>query len=342
MSTLSPPARACVTARRRRSPNTVALRESQRRTKVSARSLTGLSPPVPPAGFWSCASMPGGRGRMAPGASSAPRRKSAPPKKPTDYPPAERKVLVFADVRPPAAADAVAEVFLFPIRVYGSLLRSLLGMGSNSNVSLPAGSLVVTNPAATSAFKFPPGHPVMSNAYVLHPLSKDRYIPAAAFHRALFEEKVSELITLLAALGATRVRVAAKQGYNSAGGISIGISTPRGDPAAGQQTKSSNSSLAIFEERFTPKGSAKVPSKLLWFEHEPTWKHLAQRRMKYKTTTFQAELRYEDSYGIDRNLKAGLKGFGIEFGQNFTDFQTTVWEFEGEFSELKKEDCTVM
>lgn len=281
---------------------------------------------------------------MAPSTNDTKPTKPAPPKKLAEYAPSDRKILIFS--QPPSsvpkdAVDVAVDIVLFPLTVYATLFSKLLGLNS-SRPSLPPGSLVVATPSAAAGFKFPPGHPVMKAAYVLHPLSKDRYIPAASFHRALFEEKVSELITLLAALGATRVRVIARQGYNSLGGIKIGISTPKGDLQAGEKNWNKNTSYAVFEERFTSKTSAKVPSKLMWFEHEPTWKHIAERRRKYKTLTFQAELRYEDSYGVDRNLKAGLKGLGIEFGNDFTDFQTTVWEFEGEFSELKQDDCSLM
>jgi hypothetical protein len=265
------------------------------------------------------------------------------PKKLSDFAPSDRKILIFATAKRealPIGAGDIILAALFPGVTYinGTLSR-LFGGGSPPPV--PPGSLVVTTPASAAGFQFPPGHPVMGSAYVAHPIAQNRYIPAASFHRALFEEKVSELITLLAALGATRVKVVARQGYNSRSGLDIGISTPYGSASAGQKSNTSNTSGAVFEERFAPKGSARVPKKISWFEHEPTWKHIAERRLKYKTTTFHAELRYEDSYGVDRNLKAGLKGFGIEFGSEFAEFQTTVWEFEGEFAELKN-DCSIM
>jgi hypothetical protein len=43
-------------------------------------------------------------------------------------------------------------------------------------------------------------------------------------------------------------------------------------------------------------------------------------------------LKYEDDYGINAKMKAGLEGIGFKLGGNFSNFASTVWEFEAEFS----------
>jgi hypothetical protein len=88
----------------------------------------------------------------------------------------------------------------------------------------------------------------------------------------------------------------------------------------------------VFEEHFRPTSSPKIPNDLVWFGHEATWQSLASRRIQFNTASFKAELRYEDSFGIDASVKVGLNGMGVDLGGRFADFQETVWKFEGEYA----------
>ncbi len=194
------------------------------------------------------------------------------------------------------------------------------------------GLLVLRDFSLVGDLNFGVGHPLMDQAYAAHPLAKERYIPIAAFHRFLFEEKVNELVTLLASLGATRVQVSAHKGYRSAGGISFGASVPGKSGSAEANCKESSQSSALFEEHFRPTSPPAVPDRLVWFGHEASWQALAERRLKFNTSSFRAELSYEDSFGVDGKLKLGLDGIGLKLGGNFTEFEETVWKFEGEFA----------
>ena len=70
----------------------------------------------------------------------------------------------------------------------------------------------------------------------------------------------------------------------------------------------------------------------MWYGQEASWQAVAQRRLKFRTTKFQAKLNYSDSFGIDASLKAKIEGVGLKLGGSFHDFQSTTWEFEGEFA----------
>ncbi len=59
---------------------------------------------------------------------------------------------------------------------------------------------------------------------------------------------------------------------------------------------------------------------------------MAHRRLEYGTSRFKARLSYEDSFGIDANLKVGLDNLGVKLGGNYSEFESTEWEFEGEFA----------
>lgn len=223
---------------------------------------------------------------------------------------------------------------LWPVTVGIAIYKGIKMVTEGSTEPLPRdlhGALVIDHKSAVAELQLPPGHPLIGHAYAGHPLCAPRYLPAAAFHRQLFEEKVNELMTLLASLGATRVRVVCRQGYRSAGGVNLGVSKGASGTIGIEGSKSS-SSEAMFEEHFRPKEPPKLPENLIWFGHEPSWQAVADRRLKFNTSKFHAELHYEDSFGIDAKVKVGIEKLGVNLGGHFTDFETTVWEFDGEFA----------
>lgn len=151
----------------------------------------------------------------------------------------------------------------------------------------------------------------------------------ASFHSVLFEEKASELVTLLASLGVTRLRVTHHRGYRSAAGIRLTASEVG---SAQAQEKASSSREAVFEETYTGRGEPRIPSGGVWFNHEPTWRAIARRRLEFGLKTFDISLNYSDDYGTTAELKATLEGVGVSLGGKFTEFESTEWRFAGEFS----------
>lgn len=242
----------------------------------------------------------------------------------------------FAGAGVAAGAGGVAAVasaaFGWPMLVGYAAYRGIRAAFAPSKPApIPAGLLAVTHAMATDELTFPPGHPLFDYAYAGHPLEPKRYVPYAAFHRFLFEEKVNELMTLLASLGATRVRVSCTKGFRSAGGVSFGVSKGASG-GAGVKTESSHSQEAFFEEEFRPKGEPCVPAGLIWYANEASWQAVAKRRLDFGTSKFRAQLCYEDSFGIDANIKVGLENLGAKLGANYSEFESTEWLFEGEFA----------
>lgn len=189
---------------------------------------------------------------------------------------------------------------------------------------------------AKSNLTFPPGHPNIDHVYAGHPLKENYYIPLAIFHRQLFEEKVNALMELLASLCATHVRVSASKGYDRAGGIHLGVDTAiYGSYEVGASVNKGHKQVALFEEVYRPDPNMRPskPNHLMWYGGELSWQAMADRRINYNTKDFHITLRYEDSFGIDGNLKVGLEKFGVNLGGSFTDFEATNWEFEGEFAD---------
>jgi hypothetical protein len=101
------------------------------------------------------------------------------------------------------------------------------------------------------------------------------------------------------------------------------------------ETYSYSSVEGNFDASFNPSEAPKIPGNLAWLEHEPTWQRVAKSRLNSGLTQIDVALRYDDDFGIDASLAAGLKNFGLSIGGEFTDFQRTVWTFKGTFSEIE-------
>jgi hypothetical protein len=235
---------------------------------------------------------------------------------------AERRVLVIAPEKN-LVTEVAKGMFLG-----GFLMGHLVSKLVTSQLS---GVLHVSHHEAASELVFPPGHPLLEHAYGGHPLVPRRYAPLTTFHQFLFEEKVNELMTLLASLGATRVKVTCSRGYRTAAGFSIGVAKGA-EVSGGVKGTSERSQEASFEEHFRPRGEPKLPANLVWYNNEASWQAVVQRRLEYGTSRFKTLLSYEDSFGIDANLKVGLDKLGVKFGGNYSNFESTKWEFEGEFA----------
>jgi len=235
------------------------------------------------------------------------------------------------------AMIATSAIPVFPLSIIGITKlyklynKFILKNIDNKNIKKLTGCLPLPYEEAIKEFSFPSGHPIKDTAYVCHPINHKKYLPFALFHNWIFEEKVNELITLLASLGAIRVLVTANQGYSIGSGISIGAEIEKQSGEANISGKKDKKKLATFEEHFRPTGKASIPDNLLWYSSEISWQSLADRRLKFNTSNFNVVLNYTDSFGIDGELKAGLEGFGIKLGGNFNKFSSTSWTFEGEF-----------
>lgn len=187
---------------------------------------------------------------------------------------------------------------------------------------------------AASLFKFPPGHPHDRHAYVLHPCGNFRYIPIASFHRIVFEEKVSELLNLLGALGANYVRVRAVEGSITSMGVNLSATIPVGVPTS-MKTEgacaTSSASEIYYEMEMTGSSKPYVPVDCIWLESEPTWSALVNARMNHGAKNFHVFVRHDDEMGVSASLCTSIQGAGFQLGGKMTNFERTTWAFSGTF-----------
>lgn len=215
--------------------------------------------------------------------------------------------------------------------LYGPLAWLLKAAFSSVDGAVPPARVAIER--AREELRFPPGHPRVGSAYVVHPHQHDRYLTTKTFHHDLFVEKRDELLSLLAALGARRVRLSHRTGFGWDGGTGASVPEPnsssviRGKIEVAQR----NSGDEFFELSFgAPAWPAHVPTDLVWFEHEPTWQVIARARLEHKLSTLKIVLAYTESFGVDASLGAQLEELSIGVGAGFSKFEETRWELEVE------------
>jgi pSer/pThr/pTyr-binding forkhead associated (FHA) protein len=231
------------------------------------------------------------------------------------------------------AAGVVGAVVAGPIGAgLGAAFGSWLG-GRGGPKAAPdrAGCMVLPLEIFDASIRFPPGHPIDGHAYALHPMDDKRYLGVERFHRELFEEKFHELLNLLVALKASRVRVTCITGYGMESATRVGAEAEDASVAAGRAMHASRDAGASTERLYEPSGEPTTPSNLLWFNSEPTWQQLAEDRLRHRMRHASGTLQYAESFWVNKELSAWLGGVGLSYSSNFGELEQTTWEYEVEF-----------
>jgi len=176
---------------------------------------------------------------------------------------------------------------------------------------------------------FPVGHPAHGVLYVGHPAAPRRYLPMADFHRSLFEHKVAEAIRLLVALGATDLAIEHVSGWANIKEVGINLAGADIKPGGVKE----GSGQVVMKMTLRPRGAARIPDGLIWYEHEPLWQAVAEARLQSGLTSFELDVRYIDDFNINAKLSLKVGKIGLEIGGKFTEHKETVWHLRGAFAE---------
>ena len=96
--------------------------------------------------------------------------------------------------------------------------------------------------------------------------------------------------------------------------------------------EASRNAEASVEAVFDPVGDPYIPDSMAWFDHEPTWKNIADARMNSGLKVIDLELRYDDHFNIDADIAAKLNGLGFKLGGEFEKHERTLWKFHSTFN----------
>jgi hypothetical protein len=180
----------------------------------------------------------------------------------------------------------------------------------------------------------PVGHPRIGIVYVCDPAETSRYWPAAEFHRRVFEHKFAEAARLLMALGAESMQVRSERGWT--GEIAAGLLAPvsrvmKRNTSVGASAE--RSSQMLLEAELRPTGPPEIPDGLIWYPHEPSWRMVAEGRIRRGLTAFALNVESTDDYGInaDFEVKVGRTKL-LQLGGEFTAHRATKWVIEGRFA----------
>jgi hypothetical protein len=186
-------------------------------------------------------------------------------------------------------------------------------------------------------FEFPPGHPRIDVVYACHPANPATYYPLADFHRVTFEDKFAEAMRLLMSLGADTLYVRHVTGWSSefAANITIPIGSAKPTAAADATRTQQESNELLFEATLEGSHEPQLPQNMVWFKHEPTWKSIADGRLKYGLDAFRLNVTYKDNYGVDSKLAAAIQGAGLGIGGKFETHLSTIWQINGSFRSAK-------
>lgn len=191
---------------------------------------------------------------------------------------------------------------------------------------------------AARGLRFPPGHARRNVVYVGHPVDAGSYIPAADFHRFLFQHKVAEALRLVRSLGAVEVKMTHLDGWDKDAAARIGLSIPTGTPGANVEVSADanradkKSHQILTEMKLAPSREPHVPDDLVWTPHEPLWQEVANARMESGLDKFVIDVQSVDDFGVNAGLKTLIGKTKLDAGGKFVEHQNTTWRLEGTFS----------
>lgn len=208
--------------------------------------------------------------------------------------------------------------------------------------------------------RFPIGHPLEDELYIAHPYINDYYLPIEKYEHVFFMDRVNEFCYLLQCLGATELKINSLKGidledfksaeteYDVKGNLKIHSAQVSGSNSS-QRTNNQGIKRNLQKiQRFAPKKPPYLPSDLVWFENEPSWKRLYQQRMngnileyhekistdqnKLLSSNEQSKLNIEFGNFVSKINISSQKEVGIKLSEN----QTTEWDISVVFAPIKE------
>ncbi|KAB0663573.1 hypothetical protein F6V25_16360 [Oryzomonas japonica] len=239
-----------------------------------------------------------------------------------------------------AAAVLAATLLTGPVGLVASLAgigavvysskKALESFGDASNKGLDIKLVPIS---ISDHLDLPVGHPRKNTLYAGHPSFPKSYIPVADFHRTVFENKFSEIISILMHLGAKSIHVEHESGWGQEFSSKLSVGIPSEGLVVGLEggADKNNSRKILYKANFSGTDKPALPDNLIWFPHEPTWQQVSDGRIKFGMQSFSLKLQYNEDFGINLGIKAKAEDAGLDLGGNFEKHIATTWSIQGEF-----------
>lgn len=215
-----------------------------------------------------------------------------------------------------------------------------------------------------SNFQLPPGHPRDNVVYIGHPAVPQWYMPLSDFHRAVFEHKFSEAMSMLMNLGAKSIRVKYIKGWGlefllnldtvafflpskaqeevAAGSLpdicEKQVSSPEKmttlspqEKARGEELRGNVEQVVLLRTSAKNEEVPRLPANLVWYQYEPTWQWVGEGRINFSLKEFILDVSCREDFDINLSLKNKLDRAGFNVGGEFERHIPTMWRLFGEF-----------
>lgn len=211
-------------------------------------------------------------------------------------------------------------------------MASIVSFYDSDPMATPPGaaSLQVQQVPIVESAKFDLMQPETGVAYVRHPVAPQRLLPLASYHADIVIEKTNDAILLLTMLGASSIELNYSTEVSNEVRADLellfGLITISG-------TKRENSKTNIV---YTAKGTGAPPRPLpplTWLD-QPSWRGIVDARFHTGLREFALAYTYEHRNGVDTELVARVRKFGLRAGGDFRKAHKVAFNLRGEFPDF--------
>lgn len=221
--------------------------------------------------------------------------------------------------------------------------KVILPVNKYTNLDQEYLSVVDINRIQDTHIEFPIGHPVAYQLYIGHPYINQRYMPFENHELELIEDKIREFCQIAQGLGATEITIEcvnsslSDNDIHSEQNISGELSYKIASASSAVQRKGNRrlideiSQSINLHQKFTPKGTPKLPENLVWFSNEPSWQRLYEQRMQGSLLQHEERIETRKNRVLEINELNSIEG----------EFKSLFIEAKGHWDKKNEEKFTL-
>lgn len=176
--------------------------------------------------------------------------------------------------------------------------------------------------------RFSDGGPYPGVLYARDPAVPDLLHPISTFHQHVRAEKLSQLVRLLTALGASHVVVSVEGDSSSTFDVSV-------SGLLDVDRHLNHHDEILFEHALVPRTEPGIPKDLPWYDRDPVWQALAEARM-HGGTECRLKMLASDDFGITADLGRKLKSLNFDLDIATEHQYRQSWIVSVEYGEAQR------